>query len=364
MEERLLYIVANMNCSHGGAVVNRRNYNLLQDIYKERLYVYEFDYDFHQTMAGKMANMFRGMLYGITPRHVADVLRLIEREHITRVFVAYSLFSCFVVAIKKKYPQIEVITFFHNVEYEYALDEAKVEKGVKYRLLTVLAKKFESLSVKLSDKLVALNKRDAEQIRQLYGRTIDLILPTTFKDRASGLKDLEKGSVGKPLRLLFVGFNFYANAHGVDWFVKNVMPKVPDAVLYVVGKDMENERERWESENVVVVGTVGNLDEWYLKADVVVLPIFLGSGMKTKTAEALMYGKPILGTSEAFEGYDFDISLVGALCNDARAFVERINEMKNDGEWMKEKGRNSRRLFETDYIYETSLDKMRSFLGQ
>ena len=38
------------------------------------------------------------------------------------------------------------------------------------------------------------------------------------------------------------------------------------------------------------------LETWYEKADVVISPIFLGSGMKTKTAEALMYGKPILGT--------------------------------------------------------------------
>jgi len=35
----------------------------------------------------------------------------------------------------------------------------------------------------------------------------------------------------------------------------------------------------------------------------VILPIISGSGMKTKTAEALMYGKSIIGIKEAFEGY-------------------------------------------------------------
>lgn len=37
-----------------------------------------------------------------------------------------------------------------------------------------------------------------------------------------------------------------------------------------------------------------------------VMPIFSGSGMKVKTAEALMYGKFLIGTKEAFEGYEID----------------------------------------------------------
>ena len=42
-----------------------------------------------------------------------------------------------------------------------------------------------------------------------------------------------------------------------------------------------------------------------------------GSGMKVKTCEALMYGKNILGTDEAFEGYELDTARVGGRCNNA-----------------------------------------------
>ena len=37
--------------------------------------------------------------------------------------------------------------------------------------------------------------------------------------------------------------------------------------------------------------------------------------MKVKTCEALMFGKNIIGTKEAFEGYELDYQKVGAMCN-------------------------------------------------
>ena len=55
------------------------------------------------------------------------------------------------------------------------------------------------------------------------------------------------------------------------------------------------------------------------------MPIFSGSGMKVKTAEALMYGKFLIGTKEAFEGYEID-EKIGILCNNANDFIKNINK--------------------------------------
>lgn len=361
MEGNLLYIVNRMDCPHGGAIINRRNYDLLKDIYHERLFLYEFDYDFRQSMCSKVMNMFHGRLYGITSAHLEAVCQLIECHEINCVFIGYSLFSCFISMIKKKYPRVKVITFFHNVECDYALGEYEAKGGLKLRVVSLLARIYESITVKRSDYLITLNQRDGERVRQIYKREVDLTLPTTFKDKWELEKVCAEREFTKPLKLLFVGFNFYANVHGIDWFVKNVIPHVSGIVLYVVGKDMERERERWQSEKVVVVGTVDCLEVWYQKADIVVLPIFLGSGMKTKTAEALMYGKPVLGTSEAFEGYDIDIAKVGYLCDDAQVFIDKLNAVANDEKWIQERALGARQIFETQYTYETSLSKLQLF---
>lgn len=78
-----------------------------------------------------------------------------------------------------------------------------------------------------------------------------------------------------------------------------------NAKLVVVGKNMEEIKEKASvSENIVVEGTVEELGKYYAAADVMVVLIFMGGGMKVKAAEALMYGKTIFASKEALEGYE------------------------------------------------------------
>ena len=63
---------------------------------------------------------------------------------------------------------------------------------------------------------------------------------------------------------------------------------------------------------------------------VVIAPIFDGSGMKTKVAEALMYGKRIIGTREAFSGYEDIAEEVGWVCNTKEEFVAALRTVEGE----------------------------------
>ena len=361
--DKLLYITNSMERQYGGAVINRRNYNLLRDVYGDNLFVYEFEYVHHESRLLKLKNRVQGIYFGIINEYIQDVLKIIEREGIRIVFISNSLFSCFAVEIRKRFPKIVIISFFHNVEYIYAREEYKAKKSVKFWLLACLAYIYERRMVRCVDYVIVLNNRDTGELRRIYHRIADFVLPTSFDDR---LRHMEKVKEEKEprLKLLFVGFNFFANVHGIRWFVEQVMPYVQHAVLYIVGKDMESERAYLEKDDVQVIGTVKSLDEWYQKADVVVSPIFLGSGMKTKTAEALMYAKPILGTKEAFEGYDLEPAKVGALCNTAEDFINEIKEIQQNVDWITLHGKFAREVYETQYSYKISLDRFKIFMSE
>jgi glycosyltransferase involved in cell wall biosynthesis len=73
------------------------------------------------------------------------------------------------------------------------------------------------------------------------------------------------------------------------------------------------------------MGFVEDVSELYGRADCVAIPLLSGGGMKIKTAEALMHGKYIYGTNEAFVGYDIDYDSVGGLCDTAQDFINAIN---------------------------------------
>ena len=361
--DKLLYITNCMKYQYGGAVINRRNCSLLHDVYEDNLFVYEFEYANDETRFVKLKNRLTGLYFGVTKQYIHDVLKIIEQQRIHVVFISNSLFSCFANAIRKKFPDVVILAFFHNVEYIYAKEEYKTTRGIKCLLQSFLAYVYERRMIKEADKVIVLNKRDAQELMRIYHRKSDLILPTSFKDKWKS-RNFRERKTGAPLKLLFVGSNFFANIHGILWFVDNVMPFLENVTLYIVGKGMEAERERLVKNNVQVVGTVDCLDTWYEKADVVISPIFLGSGMKTKTAEALMYGKPILGTKEAFEGYNTDPAKVGALCNTATEFIETIGEIQHDDNWIEQHGMCARKEYETRYDYKISLDEFRAFIRE
>ena len=181
-----------------------------------------------------------------------------------------------------------------------------------------------------------------------------------------GLSDAQNSGIeissGK--YLMFVDSDDYISNKMCEilrWFINNVMPNVNNAILYVVGRGTENWQEEFKDvSNVKIIGGVESLKDYYEKADAVVSPIFLGSGMKTKTAEALMYGKYIFATREAFEGYDVDYDEVGVLCNTKEDFIKAINE---DLQKLPSRfNEYSRRVFLEKYSNDVWKDRIKKFL--
>ena len=103
-----------------------------------------------------------------------------------------------------------------------------------------------------------------------------------------------------------------------------------DIELQVVGKNMEKIKDEVNSNKVNIIGSVDDLSAYYKESDFVIEPIFQGAGMKVKTAEAMMFGKVILGTEEALEGYKNEINnrkLMVFECNTADEFSKTINDI-------------------------------------
>ena len=127
--------------------------------------------------------------------------------------------------------------------------------------------------------------------------------------------------------VLFVGGLFYANEHGVRWFVRHIAPNISYKIL-IVGRGFEVFKNEFEkTKNITVVGEVDDLNKWYRESDCVIAPIFEGSGMKTKVAEALMFGKKIVASSAALDGYEGIPNNICYSCNSKAAFIETLNSL-------------------------------------
>jgi glycosyltransferase involved in cell wall biosynthesis len=129
-----------------------------------------------------------------------------------------------------------------------------------------------------------------------------------------------------------------------------------------VGRGFEAYRSELEREGKVqVVGAVDHLADWYRNAHFVIAPIFDGSGMKTKVAEALMYGKKIIGTPEAFSGYDEDVNCAGFCCATADEFVAAISRAHKEVKLSFDP--ELRRLYEEKYSLTAAKGRFELIMG-
>jgi glycosyltransferase involved in cell wall biosynthesis len=161
-----------------------------------------------------------------------------------------------------------------------------------------------------------------------YASRFSIVCTTSERDRAllsalapgvatsvvpNGI-DLEKyrrpfGAAPKPGELLFTGLmSYYPNQHGVVRFTERVLPlvraRVPHARLRIVGANPPAAVRALASDHVEVTGRVPDVRPAYARADVAVVPLWIGGGTRVKALEAMAMGVPVVSTPLGCEGLD------------------------------------------------------------
>lgn len=358
MEKKILFISSRLNAKNrnGAYVVANRNFSIIKNICETEIYNIKV-----KSKIQKFLNLlFFQRCEEITLSDENKILKILETNDIKIVFLDTSTYG-FLCEKLKKIPEIKIIIFCHDINYflyNSLLEETKVnlKKKLKMKFKIRNVELNEIKSFKNADSIITLNSRDSKLLNQKYNIKSIAEIPVSFLSK--NIKETDNIFSPNDFNLLFVGVGgFFPNVQGIEFFIEKVLPYI-NAKLYIVGKNMENNKVKFENLNskVKVIGTVDDLDKYYNSADAVIAPIFSGGGMKVKTAEALMYGKNIFGTTEAFEGYEIEYKKVGGLCNTPQEFIEKINlkiEEKKDGKFNKF-NKYSRTMFLKKYSYEAS----------
>lgn len=136
--------------------------------------------------------------------------------------------------------------------------------------------------------------------------------------------------------ILFVGgFAHPPNAQAAVWFVREVLPdillQVPQSRLAIVGSNPADDVIALGGENVSLFSNVSDdeLEAWYQKARVAVIPLLVGAGVKMKTVEALWHGLPAVMTPVGAQGLP-GLEEVAAVETDAAAFGAAVVALLTD----------------------------------
>ena len=314
--------------SGGRELLCKLNHDVLKEIYGRDLVVFELPRQ-HLLGMRSIVKAFRGHIDGLDSKTMDRALRLIRSENIGKVFVDGSNLGSFVKVVKARLPHVEVTVFFHNVEVRFFWGSLREKGSLRAMVVLIVNYLAERRSVRRSDNVICLSQRDGRLLQRVYGRSATHVSSMALADKMPA--DFPQCAMPPPEKFaLFVGGVFYANRAGIAWFVKNVVPRI-EIKTFIVGQGFEGFRQELERDGKVeVVGSVDELADWYRNAHFVIAPIFDGSGMKTKVAEALMFGKKVVGTPEAFSGYEHLANKAGWVCATADDFVAAIARAQSE----------------------------------
>lgn len=373
---KVLFVSNNLgNSSSGANVVSVRNLQFVKKHFgEEHVMINNIDVNHagHLSQSGfiqrliyvitKLFNLFLGYSSGLSKSKVQHFVAFIHGNKITHVFLDSSLMGQLAREIRGQCPDVTCISFFHNFEFSFVKNAIRAGNlSLAIRIPTIYLN--EKLTTRYSHRLITLTKRDKLCIEQRFGCKVHLVLPVSLKDKMSSNTTIH-ASLNNTVNYLFVGSYFFANIHGLSYFVKEVLPHI-SGTLTVVGKGMDALVGDLKHSRLKVLGAVEDLAVYYQHADAVIAPVLLGGGMKVKVAEALMFGKPVFATKESFEGYEFAYELVGGCCNSTKEYISTLTAFERlTPEERKRFSINARRIYEEMYCDEVAWLGFKQMLQQ
>ena len=237
--------------------------------------------------------------------------RLVQRIHPSVVIIEYAYLAKLGDAVKKDVP--DTITLLDTIDAISLRTESLAGKGFGDASPSLTPEE-EASRLRRFDALLAIQEVEASYFRQLLpGKTVltaghpEPVRPFEF-------------NVQTPVNVLFVGADTQHNRIALKDFLEQVWPtlrkKSGDKVaLKIVGRIAEMLRGGSTPQGVHLIGFVDDLDEIYARADIVVNPIFAGSGLKIKNVEALCHGKCLITTPIGAEGLSQSPTPPMAICD-------------------------------------------------
>lgn len=356
---KYLYISCNLeDDSLGGRqALSKSNLLLLRELGLE---VLQFDLNQSSPISlyEKLLKVF-GFINGINNNSLQEIRAILENESITRVFLDGSNLGRLATFIKRINSNITIITFFHNLESKFFFDAFLNKLSLKNFLILVSNFYAEYFSSKYSDHCLFLSKEDLRLNIRVFGNYANrkniifpLYLQDSFQKDFSSTNNLDK-------YILFVGGDFFANRQALAWFIKNVLSEI-DFTLYVVGSGYLDLKVKYkELSNLKFFGRVEDLNDLYSNAVAVIAPIMSGSGMKTKVAEAFMFGKTIIASNDALIGYENSKHLCISYSN-IEELVKKIKLLKLDN---KKFNSDLRKQYELNYSFDSAKSKLEDIIN-
>ncbi len=191
----------------------------------------------------------------------------------------------------------------------------KAESNLIFGIEVARLFRYEKTIYSAANELWVLSKKDSDILTSLFTIPEEKIVikPPKLSNFIYQLKRHTETIENKSL-LFWAAMSRPENEQAILTFVQRcfhkLLQKDPDFKLYIVGSSPSKKVLGLASQNIVVTGFVEDPTPFFQKAEIGIVPLLKGAGIKLKTLEMLEAGLPVIATTVGAEGVDFTASRV------------------------------------------------------
>lgn len=205
-----------------------------------------------------------------------------------------------------------------------------------YRRESARMAAYEAQTCLIFDRVVTVTDEDQHYLLQLYrnGRKPHFagVIPICLDLESMPVVHLSPNAG----ELLFIGgMHWPPNADGVEWFAHQILPliqaRIPGVRFTAVGKQSPQSLQAEVLEdNVHLPGYVADLQPYWRRSGVFVVPLRAGGGMRVKILDAWASGVPVVSTTVGAEGLAYSPGDNILLADSADEFALAVIQLLTD----------------------------------
>lgn len=256
----------------------------------------------------------------------------------------------------------KIIYYGHDLHYLRELREYEISKNEDILKSSKRWKEIEFDIINKSDVVYYPSQIEIDEIKKYFSNINAKAIPAyIFDDFTENDRKIEETK-----DLMFVGgFGHKPNIDGVLWFVKTIFPKVKDKIpnvkFYIIGSNPPNIIKELQSDSIIVKGFVSDeeLDDFYKKCRLAVVPLRYGAGVKGKVVEAMYKQIPVITNYIGAEGLKNSAEAL-LIAKDEIDFVNEIINNYYNIKTLKQKSEKSIQYIMSYFSIGSAMDVIKS----
>jgi polysaccharide biosynthesis protein PslH len=260
------------------------------------------------------------------------------------------LFAAPCISEIKNHSNVPIVIRTHNIEHKIWEKLAASTKGLKAFYFKIMAERLKKEELDLMSRaegFAHISPSDDLYFKSFFSNKLSCVIPYGISD-----ENIAISTKKLPFSVCHIGsLEWIPNKEGVIWFVEKVWPlvitEVPDAVFYLAGKNMPASFNTYQSENIKVYGEVNDAKSFVSDKQILITPIFSGSGIRIKILEAIALNTVVVSTSTGIKGLDFEPEKEVLIADTAEQFANQLIRLLQNPELMK-------------FLQKSGFDKMKS----